>query len=103
VANQKRGDLKMKPKNPCKACPVGNGGHICDRAKNGKSLCPDYAFYALYQAQCKIRAMVDRKLFDRACVLVEIVLSCRDYQDAVNKETGQQLSALREAAKKGTN
>jgi hypothetical protein len=48
----------MKPKNPCKACPVGNGGHICDRAKNGKSLCPDYAFYALYQAQCKIRAMV---------------------------------------------
>jgi hypothetical protein len=40
----------MKPKNPCKACPVVNGGHICDRVKNGKSLCPDYAFYAQEQA-----------------------------------------------------
>jgi hypothetical protein len=56
-------------KNPCKACPVVNGGRICDRVKNGKSMCPDYALYALPLAERKIQAM--QKAIDNECATCE--------------------------------
>ena len=46
------------PKNPCKACPVVNNGHICDRVKDVKALCPDRAFYALHIAERRIKEIV---------------------------------------------
>ena len=45
-------------KTPCKACPVVNGGRICDRVKNGKRKCSDYAFYALRKSERRIKAIV---------------------------------------------